>query len=182
MAFVFLIVVFCAGVSNKHCLIQFSFYLYIAPLGKSGGYTGFALSYQILCLCHSVLVSFCHNFSDETWISLRSEMVSLDQILYAASLGWGKGCLRFWDRLDQNSGFHGNRKRPLTYNGENDFAIFSLLFLIRSFSDLQVPRTGIKSRTCSDFGHIGLFPTELDALERLKDFPLTYNGKMVSPS
>ena len=23
----------------------------------------------------------------------------------------------FWDRLDQNSGFHGNRKPPLTYNG-----------------------------------------------------------------
>ena len=23
-------------------------------------------------------------------------------------------------RLDQNSGFHGNRKSPLTYNGENN--------------------------------------------------------------
>ena len=34
---------------------------------------------------------------------------------------WGKGCIRFWGRLDQNSGFHGNRKPPLTYNGENDF-------------------------------------------------------------
>ena len=30
-------------------------------------------------------------------------------------------------RLDQNSGFHGNRKRPLTYNGENDVSTFSLL-------------------------------------------------------
>ena len=24
------------------------------------------------------------------------------------SLGWGKGCIRFWGRLDQNSGLHGN--------------------------------------------------------------------------
>ena len=31
-------------------------------------------------------------------------------------------------RLDQNSGFHGNRKPPLTYNGENDVATFSRLF------------------------------------------------------
>ena len=43
----------------------------IAPLWKSGGYTGFALSFQILWFCHSVLVSFCHNFSNEAWISLR---------------------------------------------------------------------------------------------------------------
>ena len=30
-----------------------------------------------------------------------------DQILCVASLGWGKGCIRFWGRLNQNSGFHG---------------------------------------------------------------------------
>ena len=55
-------------------------------------------------------------------------MANVDQILYEASLGWGKGCIRFWDRLDQNSGFHGNRKHPLTYNGENDVSTFSQLF------------------------------------------------------
>ena len=33
----------------------------------------------------------------------------------------------FWGRLDQNSGFHGNRKPPLTYNGENDVSTFSRL-------------------------------------------------------
>ena len=48
--------------------------------------------------------------------------------LCVASLGWGKGCVRFWSRLDQNSGFHGNRKPPLTYNGENDVSTFSWLF------------------------------------------------------
>ena len=33
----------------------------------------------------------------------------------------------FWGRLDQNSGFHGNRKPPLTYNGENDVSTSSRL-------------------------------------------------------
>ena len=55
-------------------------------------------------------------------------MANVDQILYEALLEWGKGCIRIWDRLDRNSGFHGNRKRPLTYNGENNVSTFSLLF------------------------------------------------------
>ena len=80
----------------------------------------------------------------------------------------GKGCLRFWVRLDQTSGFHGNRKPLLTCNGENDVSIFSRLFLIRSFLYLQVTRTCIKSRTSSNFGQIGPLTTELAALERLK--------------
>ena len=41
---------------------------------------------------------------------------------------WGKGGIRFWGRLDQNTGFHGNRKPPLIYNGENDVSTFSRLF------------------------------------------------------
>ena len=69
---------------------------------------------------------------------LWSQLAKLDQILCVASLGWGNGCLMFWGRLDQNSGFHGNRKHPLTYNGENGVSTFSLLFLIRSFLYLQV--------------------------------------------
>ena len=72
------------------------------------------------------------------------------------------------------TGFHGNRKCPLTYNGENDVSTFSLLF----FSNLQVMRTGIKSQTSSNFGQIRPLPTELVALERLKNFPI----EMVSPS
>ena len=64
------------------------------------------------------------------------------------------------------------RKRPLTYNGENSVSTFSMLFLIRSFSNLQVTRMGTKSRTCLDFGQIGSFPTELGAFERLKKFPI----------
>ena len=91
----------------------------------------------------------------QTWIYLWSKLASLDQILYVASLGWGKGCIRFWGRLNQSSGFHGNRKPPLTYNGENNVSTFSRLFLIRSFLYLQVTRTCIKSRASSNFGQIG---------------------------
>ena len=102
---------------------------------------------------------------------LWSQLANLDQILCVASLGWGKGCIRFWGRLDQNSGFHGNRKPPLTYNGENDVSTFSRLFLTRTFLYLQVTRTCIKSRTSSNFGQIGPLTTELAALEHLKKFP-----------
>ena len=82
--------------------------------------------------------------------------------------GLGKGCIRFWHRLDQNSDFHGNRKPPLTYHGENDVSTFSRLFLIQSFLYLQVTRTWIKSRTSSNFGQIVRLTTELAALEHLK--------------
>ena len=102
---------------------------------------------------------------------LWSQLANLDQILCVASLGVRKGCIMFWGRLDQNSGVHGNRKPPLTYNGENDVSTFSQLFLIRSFLYLQVMRTCIKSRTSWNFGQIGPLTTKLAALECLKNFP-----------
>ena len=77
----------------------------------------------------------------------------------------------FWDRLDQNSGVHGNRKLPLTYNGGNDVSTFSRLFLIQSFLYLQVTRTYIKSRTSSNFGQIATLNMKLAALGRAKNFP-----------
>ena len=104
-------------------------------------------------------------------VYLWSQLANLDQILCVASLEWGKGCIRSWGRLDQNSGFHGNRKPPLTCNGKNDVSTFSRLFLIGSFLYLQVARTCIKSRTSSNFHQIGPLTTELAALERLKNFP-----------
>ena len=102
---------------------------------------------------------------------LWGQLANIDQILCVASLGVGKGCIMFWGRLDQNSGFHDNRKPPLTYNGENGVSTFSRLLLIQSFLYLQVTRTCIKSRTSSNCGQIGLLTTELAALERLKNFP-----------
>ena len=110
----------------------------------------------------------CYTFELEY---LWGQLANLDQILCVASLGVGKGCIMFWGKLDQNSGVHGNRKPPLTYNGENGVSTFSPLLLIWSFLYLQVTRTCIKSRTCSNFGQIGPLTTELAALERLKNFP-----------
>ena len=61
---------------------------------------------------------------------------------------------------------HGNRKLPLTYNGKNGAFAFSQSRLIGSLSNLQVMRTGMQSRKSSKFGRVGLFTTELFALER----------------
>ena len=96
------------------------------------------------------------------------QLANVDQILCVASLGVGKSCIMFWGRLDQNSGVHGNRKPPLTYNGENGVSTLSRLLLIRSFLYLQVTRTCIKSQTSSNFSQIGPLTKELAALERLK--------------
>ena len=78
------------------------------------------------------------------------------------------GRLHYVGRLDQNSGVHGNRKPPLTYNRENGVSTFSLLLLVRSFLYLQVTRTCIKSRMCMNYGQIGPLTTELAALEHHK--------------
>ena len=102
---------------------------------------------------------------------LWGQLVNIDQFLCVASLGMGKSCLMFWGWLDQNSGFHGNGKPPLTYNGGNGVSTISGLLLIQSFLHLQVTRTCMKSLTCSNCGQIGPLTTELAALERLTNFP-----------
>ena len=71
-------------------------------------------------------------------------MANFSQILSVASLGWGKCCIRFWGRSDQNCGNHGNINLPLIYNGQNGIPVFSQLPLIGSLSNLQVTRAGIK--------------------------------------
>ena len=40
---------------------------------------------------------------------LRGKQADRNQILSEASLEWEKGCMGFWCRSVQNSGFHGNR-------------------------------------------------------------------------
>ena len=94
-----------------------------------------------------------------TWISLKPVGQSWSNHM-CSIIGWGKGCIRFWGRLDQNSGFHGNRKPPLTYYGENGVSTFSRLFFIRSFLYLQVTRTCIKSLISWNFGQISWLTTE----------------------
>ena len=48
----------------------------------------------------------------------------------------------FWGRLDQNSGSHGDRKPPLTFNGENDDSPFlgcfyPILFILAGNQDMH---------------------------------------------
>ena len=111
----------------------------------------------------------CYTFELEY---LWGQLASLDQILCVASLEVVKGCIMFWGRFNQNSGVHGNRKPPLTYNGENGVSTFSRLLLIRSFLYLQVTRTCIKSRTSSNFGQIGPLTMEVSCPWASKKFPI----------
>ena len=55
--------------------------------------------------------SVCPSVRPSTLLNINSSQNSGPiAILSEASLGWGrKGCIRFWVRSDQNSGFHGNR-------------------------------------------------------------------------
>ena len=146
--------------SRKHLVISRRFLVIIAP-----AILDLPCPSGILWFCHSVIVIIQMKL-EYHW----GQLAIVDQILYDASLRWAKGCIRFWDRLNQNSGFRGNRKHPLTYNGENDVATFSHLFLSRFFLYLQVTRTCIRSWMSTNFGQIGTLTTELAALERLKIF------------
>ena len=113
----------------------------------------------------------------QTLISPRP-VGQFNQILSLASLGWGKGCVRFWGRLDWNYGYHDNRKLPLTYNAQNG-VMFSQSPLIGSLSNLQVTRTGIKSWMSLNLSRVGLFTTDLFALGRSH---WLWMGKILSPS
>ena len=62
-----------------------------------------------------------------------------------------------------------SEKIPIDFNGKNEVITFSRLFLIGSFSYLQVMRTYIKAYMRLNFGQILPLTTELAALERLKN-------------
>ena len=120
----------------------------------------------------------------QTWMSLKPVGQSWSNFMSSIT-GGGERLHNFWGRLDQNSGVHGNRNPPLTYNEENGVSTGcstgSRLLLIRSFLYLQITRTCIKSRRSLNFGQIGRLTMELAALEHLENFPYSYNGKIVSP-
>ena len=59
-----------------------------------------------------------------TWIPLKPVNLSWSNFM-CSIIGMGERLHKFFGRLDQNSGFHGNRKPLLTYNGENDVSTFS---------------------------------------------------------
>ena len=107
-------------------------FCYYSPALKKWGLYWICLVLPAFCGC--VILWFCHSVIIQLKLRyLWGQLNNLDKILYEASLGWGKGCIQFRDRLDQNSGFQGNKKRPLTYNGENDASTFSLFFFFFFF-------------------------------------------------
>ena len=68
-----------------------------------------------------------------------------------------------------------SEKSPYTYNGKNGVATFSQLFMIRSFSYLEVMMTYIRAWMSSKFGQIRPRTTELPAIERLKIDVVTFS-------
>ena len=125
-------------------------------------------------------VILCRRPHFQTWISLKPVGQSWSNFRCSIT-GVGERLHTGLGQIGSNSGFHGNRKLPLTYNGENDVSTFSRLFLIRFFLYMQLTRTCIKSQTSSNFGQIGPPTTELAVLERLKNCRRLNNGKMLSP-
>ena len=115
-----------------------------------------------------------------TWISLKPVGQSWSNFMCSIT-GGGERLHKVLRQIGSKLWCPWQQKALLTYNGENGVSTFSRLLLIRSFLYLPVTRTCIKSRTSSNFGQIGPLTMELAALERLKNFPYTYNGKMVSP-
>ena len=104
------------------------------------------------------------------------------QIICVASLGWGKGCIRFLCRLDQNAGFHSTRKRPLTYNGgKRCLYLFSVVF------DPIFFKLAGKEDRHKISNKFKFWPDRTTSYEVMcpwasKTFPIDYNGKMVSLS
>ena len=100
---------------------------------------------------------------------------SCSNFMCVASMGWGKGCIRFRSRLDQNCGGYGNQKLPSTYNGENGVHLFSVIF-----DRILAKLTGIQDRCkISDFKfqpdwniHFSVL-----AVEHWKKFSWTIMGK-----
>ena len=88
----------------------------------------------VTCLWMTKILHF------RTWISLRPVGQSWSNFICCIT-GVGKGCIMFWGWLDKKSGVHGNRKPPLTYNGENIVSTVSRLLLIQYFPYLQLTRT-----------------------------------------
>ena len=88
------------------------------------------------------LSSVVHTFEQ---LYLQDQLANFSQILSVAPLGWGKGCFRFGPKL----WLLWQQKLPLTYNGQNGVPAFS-----------QSPWKS------SNLGQVGLFTTELFALER----------------
>ena len=92
----------------------------------------------------------------------------------------GEGCIGFCCRSVRNSSFHGNLQLSKSYNGKNGVITFSHMFLIGSFSYLQVTMTCMRAWMSSKFGRIRPRTTELVALEYMKKSRRVIMGKTMS--
>ena len=76
---------------------------------------------------------------------------------------------RIRPRTAKLAALEGLKKLPWTYNGENLVSTLESLFLIGSFSFLQVTMTPIKAWMSSNIGGILPLTSELATLEHLKN-------------
>ena len=89
--------------------------------------------------------------------------------------GGGKAALGFWpDRIGTLVSMATDSSHRVII-GKNGVITFSRMLLIRFFSYLQVTITWMRAWMSSKFGRIRPRTTELAALERMKEIPLTYN-------
>ena len=87
---------------------------------------------------------------------------------------WGFGADQFRTLVSKTT------ESSHSYNGKNDVIKFSRMFLIRSFSYLQVTMTCMRAWMSSKFGRIRPRTTELAALERMKKSHSLIMGKTMS--
>ena len=122
--------------------------------------------------CASIYQCMCVSTHSDINISETIGSIAIKFYLTHNCGGWlGLGCNRFSDRLDKNSGYHGHRWLPLTYNGaiccghSTTFIFDWIFFILTGSEDNQ------KSRMSSISDQIGLITLEILAIE-LKKIPI----------
>ena len=148
-------------------------------------------AYSILMVRRPSVVIHRHSHF-QTWLSLKPVGQSWSNFLCSIT-GVGNSCLWFWGSLDQNSDFHGNRKPPLTYNGENDASTFLSCFWSDEMTKILHFRTWKSLRPVGQ-SWSGFMCNIIEGVERLHNVlrqigvhgnrkpPLTCNGEMMSPT
>ena len=78
--------------------------VFSSPEPKAQGELKYSIPVEPSSMC--LAVCLCVNIFKLEY--LHNQWANRNEILTEPSLGWGKGCIRFWARSDQNSGVHGN--------------------------------------------------------------------------
>ena len=88
----------------RSCATNSNMYIFSSPEPKAHWW---AYSIPVEPASVSACVCVCVNTFRHEY--LCNQLADWNEILFEASLGWGKGFSRFWSRWVKNSGFHGNR-------------------------------------------------------------------------